>query len=59
MEVIFLLGAAQALFLAILVFNKKGKSQGDYMLGSWLIFEPSPFCRSWRLKLCIQYWNDE
>jgi len=38
MEVIFLLGAAQALFLAILVFNKKGKSQGDYLLGFWLIF---------------------
>jgi AraC-like DNA-binding protein len=38
MEVIFLLGTAQALFLAILVFNKKGKSHGDYILGSWLIF---------------------
>ncbi len=38
MEVIFLLGATQALFLAILVFNKKGKSHGDYILGSWLIF---------------------
>ena len=38
MEVIFLLGAAQAFFLAVLVFNKKGKSHGDYVLGSWLFF---------------------
>lgn len=38
MEVIFLLGTAQALFLAILVFNKNEKSHGDYVLGSWLIF---------------------
>jgi hypothetical protein len=30
MEVIFLLGATQAFFLAVLVFNKKGKSHGDY-----------------------------
>ena len=38
MEVIFLLGAAQAFFLAVLVFNKKGKSHGDFVLGSWLGF---------------------
>ena len=36
MEVIFLLGAAQAFFLSVLVFNKKGKSHGDYVLGSWI-----------------------
>jgi uncharacterized RDD family membrane protein YckC len=38
MEVIFLLGAVQAFFLSVLVFNKKGKSHGDYVLGSWLAF---------------------
>lgn len=38
MEVLFLLGTAQAFFLAILVFNKKRKTQGDYLLGSWLGF---------------------
>jgi hypothetical protein len=38
MEVIFLLGTAKAFFLAVLVFNKKWKSHGDYVLGSWLFF---------------------
>ena len=38
MEVIFLLGAVQALFLAVLVFNKKKKSAGDFVLGAWLAF---------------------
>lgn len=38
MEVLFLLGTAQAFFLAILVFNKKRKYQSDYILGSWLGF---------------------
>lgn len=38
MEVIFLLGTAQAFFLGFLVFNKKGKSDADFLLGSWLLF---------------------
>lgn len=38
MEVIFLLGTAQAIFLSFLVFNKKGKSDADFILGSWLLF---------------------
>lgn len=38
MEVIFLLGTAQAFFLSVLVFNKKGKSQADFILGTWLAF---------------------
>ena len=38
MEVIFLLGTAQAFFLSILVFNKKGKSHADLILGTWLAF---------------------
>ena len=38
MEVIFLLGTAQAFFLSILVFNKKGKSDADFVLGAWLAF---------------------
>ena len=38
MEVIFLLGAVQAFFLSLLVFNKKMKSTGDFVLGAWLAF---------------------
>ncbi|MCE7996100.1 MAG: helix-turn-helix transcriptional regulator [Roseivirga sp.] len=38
MDIIFVLGASQALFLSLLVFNKKGKSHGDYVLGAWLAF---------------------
>ena len=38
MEVIFLLGTAQAFFLSVLVFNKKGKSHADLVLGCWLAF---------------------
>lgn len=38
MEVIFLLGTVQAFFLSILVFNKKGKSDADFVLGTWLAF---------------------
>jgi hypothetical protein len=36
MEVIFLIGAVQAFFLVILVFNKTGKSDADYVLAGWL-----------------------
>jgi len=38
MEVIFLLGAAQAFFLAFLVLGKKHKSTGDYVLCIWMGF---------------------
>ncbi len=38
MDVIFLLGATQAFFLAFLAFNKKGKSTADYILAFWLCF---------------------
>ncbi|MBL4709913.1 MAG: hypothetical protein JKY48_15885 [Flavobacteriales bacterium] len=38
MEVIFLLGATQAFFLAFLAFNKKGKSTADNILIFWLSF---------------------
>jgi len=38
MDVIFLLGASQAAFLSFLVFNKKDKSHGDFVLGAWLAF---------------------
>jgi AraC-like DNA-binding protein len=38
MEVIFLVGASQAFFLAFLVFGKKNKSTGDYVLSLWLAF---------------------
>ncbi|MBN4062113.1 MAG: hypothetical protein COA57_02825 [Flavobacteriales bacterium] len=38
MEVIFLLGVAQAFFLSFLIVSKKRKSTGDYILGSWMAF---------------------
>lgn len=38
MEFIFILGTAQAFFLALLVLFKKNKSPGDYVLASWLVF---------------------
>lgn len=38
MEVIFLIGTAQAFFLSILIFTKKNKSTGDYVLGAWMAF---------------------
>lgn len=38
MDFVFLLGASQAAFLSFLIFNKKGKSHGDYVLASWLFF---------------------
>jgi len=36
MEVIFLIGAVQALFFSILIFNKKEKFTADKILGTWL-----------------------
>jgi AraC-like DNA-binding protein len=36
MEVIFLIGTAQAFFLSILIFTKENKSTGDYVLGAWM-----------------------
>lgn len=38
MDIVFLLGASQAAFLSFLVFNKKNKSHGDYVLAVWLGF---------------------
>lgn len=38
MEVIFILGASQAFFLSFLVFAKREKSHGDYVLTAWLGF---------------------
>ena len=38
MEVIFLFGTGQAIFLSILIFTKKNKTTGDYVLGSWMVF---------------------
>ena len=40
MEVIFFLGAAQAFFLAVLVFNKKGNSHGAYIYEN--LYKPIP-----------------
>jgi AraC-like DNA-binding protein len=37
MEVFFLVGSAQALFFAILVFSKQTKSHADKILGCWLL----------------------
>lgn len=36
MEVIFLIGAVQALFFSVLIFNKKEKIVADKILGVWL-----------------------
>jgi len=38
MEIIFIIGASQALFLSILTFNKKDKKDSDYILAVWLAF---------------------
>jgi len=37
MNVIFLIGSVQALFFAILIFNKKGKNISDIILGVWML----------------------
>ena len=36
MEVIFLIGAVQAFFLTLLIFNKAKKSNADFVLAAWL-----------------------
>jgi len=38
MEVIFLIGLAEAVFLALLIYSKKNKSVADFVLASWLTF---------------------
>jgi len=37
MEVLFLIGAVQALFLSLMILNKKNKTNSDWILFSWLI----------------------
>ena len=37
MEVVFVIGAAQAFFLPFLIFNKAEKSRADYVLASWFV----------------------
>ncbi len=38
MDVIFLIGSVQAVFLAVLIFGKKNKAIADYVLAFWMIF---------------------
>ncbi|RPH32825.1 MAG: AraC family transcriptional regulator [Bacteroidales bacterium] len=38
MDIIFLIGIVQALFLSVLIFSKKQKSTGDFVLGIWMVF---------------------
>jgi len=38
MEVVYLLGSVQAIFLSILVFVKHRKTTADHILGAWLAF---------------------
>ena len=38
MEIIFLFGTVQSFFISLLIFSKKNKSTGDYVLGSWIAF---------------------
>ncbi len=42
MKAVFLVGAVQALFLAILLFSKKNKITADYILAFWLIITGIP-----------------
>lgn len=37
MELIFIIGAVQAFFLPLLIFNKKPKSKSDYVLAFWFL----------------------
>ncbi|MEE4292608.1 MAG: helix-turn-helix domain-containing protein [Xanthomonadales bacterium] len=37
MEVIFIIGAAQAFFLPLLIFNKAERSRADYVLAAWFV----------------------
>ncbi|MCE7994746.1 MAG: helix-turn-helix transcriptional regulator [Roseivirga sp.] len=37
MELVFIIGAVQAFFLPLLIFNKKPKSTGDYVLAFWFL----------------------
>jgi len=38
MEVIYLIGIAEAVFLTLLIFSKKNKSDSDIVLAAWLLF---------------------
>jgi len=38
MEIIYIIGATQSFFLSVLAFNKKNKTDGDYILAVWLAF---------------------
>ena len=38
MDVIFLIGSVQAVFLAVIIFGKKNKATADYVLAFWMIF---------------------
>ena len=49
MDVIFLIGSVQAVFLAVLIFGKKNKATADYVLAFWMIFID--------LHLLFEYFN--
>ncbi len=42
MKAVFLVGAVQAFFLAVLLFSKKNKITADYILAAWLIVTGIP-----------------
>ncbi len=42
MKAVFLVGAVQAFFLAVLLFSKKNKITADYILATWLIVTGIP-----------------
>ncbi len=42
MKAVFLVGAVQAFFLAVLLFSKKNKITADYVLAAWLIVTGIP-----------------
>ena len=49
MEIVLLLGTAQAVFISFFLFTNKSKSTSDYILAVWLLFTVSP--------LVIYYFN--
>jgi len=55
MEIIFIIGASQALFLSILAFNKKNKTDGDYVLAIWLCFIAFHLLDYYLLKAGLSY----
>jgi AraC-like DNA-binding protein len=55
MEIIFIIGASQALFLAFLAFNKKNRSNADFVLAIWLFLIAINLIDFYLLKTGLAY----